>query len=211
MGSAGIAGSAVPAQRDSISTRITAEQRHQVRRAGINGFKNHQSIQLQKKCIGHPGTRTEHNAFFEKSKKRNANPKACESSICSMPPRSSSRHARNPATQLHSENGVGRVSSCNPERLNRREERNIKNKYINLIQQESKNLFYFSPLLHVYSELHHSHGPLEFIPNTGAAKRTGSRQDIFDLCIFFQKKNIFFRNWYGRAAGPVGWPSGPRR
>ena len=69
MGSARIAGSAVPAQWDSISTRITAEQRHQVREAGINGFKNHKSIQLQKKCIGHPGTRTEHNAFFEKAKK----------------------------------------------------------------------------------------------------------------------------------------------
>ena len=88
VGSARIAGSAVPAHWDSISTRITAEQRHQVREAGINGFKNHKSIQLQKKCIGHPGTRTEHNAFFEKSKKRNANPKACESRICLMPPRS---------------------------------------------------------------------------------------------------------------------------
>ena len=88
LGSARIAGSAVPAQRDSISTRITAEQRHPVRGAGINGFKNHQFVQLHKKRIGHPGTRTEADAFFEKSKKRNANPKACESRICLMPPRS---------------------------------------------------------------------------------------------------------------------------
>ena len=126
-----------------------------------------------------------------------------------MPPRSSSRHARNPATQLHLE-WSGEGEQLQPGEVEQKRGEKYKNKYINLIQQESKNLFYFSPLLHVYSELHHSHGPLESIPNTGAAKRAGSRQDIFDLCIFLQK-NIFFRNWYGRAAGPGGGPSGPRR
>jgi hypothetical protein len=69
-------------------------------------------------------------------------------------------------TQLH--DGEGRVSSCNPERLSRREERNQK---INLIHNnelliqfnliiESKNLFYFSPLLHVYSGNGHALGDL---------------------------------------------------
>ena len=69
VGSARIAGSAVPAHWDSISTRITAEQRHQVREAGINGFKNHKSIQLQRKRIGHPGTRTERMRSLKKAKK----------------------------------------------------------------------------------------------------------------------------------------------
>ena len=118
-----------------------------------------------------------------------------------MPPRSSSRHARNPATQLHLE-WSGEGEQLQPGEVEQKRGEKYKNKYINLIQQESKNLFYFSPLLHVYSELHHSHGPLESIPNTGAAKRAGSRQDIFDLCIFLQKKHFFQKLvWAGRRAG----------
>ena len=71
-------------------------------------------------------------------------------------------------TQLH--DGEGRVSSCNPERLSRREERNQKiNIHLILIQQESKNLFYFSPLLHVYSELYHCQGSQDDGRNTAAA------------------------------------------
>ena len=69
VGSARIAGSAVPAQRDSISTRITAEQRHPVRGAGINGFKNHQSVQLHKKRIGHPETGQTQMRSLKKAKK----------------------------------------------------------------------------------------------------------------------------------------------
>ena len=54
----------------------------------------------------------------------------------------------------------------------------------------------------MYSELHHSHGPLESIPNTGAAKRAGSRQDIFDFVHFFAKKHFFQKLvWAGRRAG----------
>jgi len=62
-------------------------------------------------------------------------------------------------TQLH--DGEGRVSSCNPERLSRREERNQKiNIHSIQFQIESKNLFYFSPLLHVYSGNGHALGDL---------------------------------------------------
>ena len=85
-----------------------------------------------------------------------------------MPPRSSSRHARNPATQLHLE-WSGEGEQLQPGEVEQKRGEKYKNKYINLIQQESKNLFYFSPLLHVYSELYHCQGSQDDGRNTAAA------------------------------------------
>ena len=86
-GSAGIAGSAVPALWDSISTRNTAEARHQVRGASfeqlVKTIHPYNSNVEAHRSSGDPD-RTQ--CVLWKSKKRNANSKACESRICLMPP-----------------------------------------------------------------------------------------------------------------------------
>ena len=70
-----------------------------------------------------------------------------------------------------------------------------------MIQQESKILFCFSPLLHVYSELYRSNGSQKTPFNTPAGKRWGSRPDIFDFADFlkFFDKRFRFRNLFGNS------------
>ena len=80
-----------------------------------------------------------------------------------------------------------------------------------MIQQESKILFCFSPLLHVYSELYRSNGSQKTPFNTPAGKRWGSRPDIFDFADFlkFFDKRFRFRNLFGNskkaACAESGW------